>query len=386
MFDFVNSNELYEELKANDIYNLFKTDSLEFNKQFLSILEKYPNTFELIGHYIKIDNQNVLSLFNNILLTISKIINAEITNSYISEYELYTSGVSKIISLLCLLQKINHLQNELIIKTKNSINNFYKINKKESLIKEKIEIFINDIISSQLTPKRSMSRRSTNDITNTSISFHFENNIIKNKLKENESNLNNNKKEYLILRSYTPKFDDSQNLEANNINNYNVKEEFIKKDLIKVDSSLTLQKMNFVQDEENKENKINKTFKKHKSHKIKNKSCESFSSKRKKNKSNSHINKESLFSKNRKISMNSENRSSAQNERIQLIVEFLDAINILFKDGKINSNQKISIKQIIISNPNSIINKFYQYNSDVNNNNNKNIQCFLLEELNTYNI
>jgi len=108
--------------------------------------------------------------------------------------------------------------------------------------------------------------------------------------------------------------------------------------------------------------------------------------KEKKNKSISHIKKESLFSKNRKISMNSEDRSSEQNERRQLIVEFLDSINILFKDGKINSDQKISIKQIIISNPNLIINKFYQYNSNVNYNNNKNIQYFLLEELNTYNI
>ena len=47
--DFVNSFNLIEELKNNEIYDLFKTDSLDFNMKFLSNINQYKTTYQFIG-------------------------------------------------------------------------------------------------------------------------------------------------------------------------------------------------------------------------------------------------------------------------------------------------------------------------------------------------
>ena len=394
MSDFINSNELSKKLKIDEIYNLFKTESLEFNKNFLSNLEKYPNAIDFIEHYTKVDTHKINSLFNNILLASCKIMNEDNENTNIVEFELYSYGVSKIISLLCLIQKINKLQTELIKNTKNYIKNFYINNKKDSPIKGKIDFVINDFISSSKIVAKTMSRRSTDDNTNISFSFNMDNNNNINDISEEQENQSQrkesdskiNKKEFLLLRTLTPKFDETQSIEqnnssiSNNNNNNNVKEyreakdEKNKRDTNKNDSTLTLQKMNFINMEE-KEEIINKnTVKKYPSHKVKHKhkSCDSHINKRKKNKCHSTITKSSLLNEKRNT------LNSNDNDKRKILAELLDSINILFKDGKITSEQKINMKQIIISSPKMIIDKYYQEYRDVKN---KNIQNFLIEEL-----
>ena len=133
--------------------------------------------------------------------------------------------------------------------------------------------------------------------------------------------------------------------------------------------------------------------KKYKSNKIKNKSCEPNSTNNIRNgkKTRSIQMKESLFTKKpRKISVNSEDEvHNNQNERVKILADIFDTINLLFKENEINVNQKIKIKQLIISNPKAIIDKFnsnYDYmnkNSDISDKNliNKNIKTFLLKEL-----
>ncbi len=394
MSDFISYNELSKKLEIDEIYNLFKTESLEFNKNFLSNLEKYPNTIDFIEHYTKVDTHKINSLFNNILLASCKIMNEDNENTNIVEFELYSYGVSKIISLLCLIQKINKLQTELIKNTKNYIKNFYINNKKDSPIKGKIDFVINDFISSSKIVTKTMSRRSTDDNTNISFSFKMDNNNNINDISEEQENQSQSKEsdskinenEFLLLRTLTPKFDETQSTEQNNCsirnnnNNNNVKEykeakeEMNKIDTNKIDSTLTLQKMNFINMEE-KEEIINKnTVKKRPSHKVKHKhkSCDSHINKRKKNKCNSTITKSSLLNEKRNT------LNSNDNDKRKILAELLDSINILFKDGKITSEQKINMKQIIISSPKMIIDKYYQEYRDVNN---KNIQNFLIEEL-----
>ena len=406
MFDFSTSYELTEELKTNEIYDLFKTESLEFNVNFLSIIEKFPKALDLIEHYTKIDAQNILNLFNKILLTSYRIMNIEEQNIYIPEFELYAFGVSKIISLLCLIQKINQLQTEIIHTTKNYIKTFYKINKKDSYIKEKINNIINDLTSSHIIPNRSISRKSTNDITDTSISLNYDNKgkILKNKLFEKNSLNSKNTDKSLDFRSFTPKFEDIQNnLEKKlskeiekkeSLNSNKKKEDFCCRDSIKIESSLTLQKMNFVQQDEKHEKLTRKNLitdnnntnininnnNANKGHKIKTKSCDSSSKKRKKNKSRSTKVKTSIFFKNRNNSVNSCDDRIIQNERRHILAELLDAINILYKDGSISSDKKINMKQIIISNPKTIIDKYYLYHKDPGKEDIINIQCFLMKE------
>jgi hypothetical protein len=381
MFDFANSLELTEELKINDIYELFKTDSSDFNKMFLSNIQKYSNTKQLISHYIKNDIYNIYSSFNDIQSNLNRIINEENQEIFYSENETYILGSSKIILFLSLIQKNNQLLMNLLNSTKLYISNFYKNNNKESCIKSKIDLFLNELINPSSHFQRSYSRRSTNDITNSSICVNLEN-----KNKQQNLDLNLQKKD-VILRSFTPKF---KNAEENNItqknsqsiHNSNVNDNISRKSL---DSTFTLQKMNFVQVDEGenlkKKNKFSMDY---------SSSSSSEKSKRffyKKNKSQSNKFKvkvkDSLFKKNRKFSANSMDDKSVQNERIKILAEILDTINIMFKKGKINSEQKINIKQIIISHPKIIFDKYYKDFENINDNNDKlkMIEKFLLEEL-----
>ena len=164
-------------------------------------------------------------------------------------------------------------------------------------------------------------------------------------------------------------------------------EKDFKKNPVKLDSSLSLQKMKFVQIEDDPEiMNVNKNqIKKSISHRVnkKHKSLEPSSKRGKKR--NSVKKKESLF--NRKRDTSKEKGHESPNERIKILTVFFDSINTLYKDGKINSQQKIKIKQKIVSDPKIIIKKFYKQHSNIDkNNNNKDlldakIQAFLMEEL-----
>jgi hypothetical protein len=341
----------------------------------LSNIQKYSNTQKLISHYLKNDINSIYSSFNDISSNLNRIFYGENQKNCHSEIETYILGASKIILFLSLIQKSNQLLMNLLNGTKLYISDFYKNNNKESCIKSRIDLFINELINSSSHVQRSYSRRSTNDITNSSICVNLEN-----KNKEQYSNLNISKKD-IILRSLTPKFKIGveNNITQKNSHKSNINDDNSKKSL---DSSLTLQKLNFVQNDEGENLKNNN---------IKCSLDSSSSSDKskillyKKNKSQSHkFNvKGSLFKKNRKYSSNSMDDNTVQNERIKILAGILDTINIMFKKGKINSDQKIYLKQIIISNTKIIIDKYYKDLVIINDNNCKieMIENFLMEEL-----
>ena len=384
--DFVNSFNLIEELKNSEIYDLFKTDSSDFNMKFLANINKFKTTQQFIKNYTKVDINNIFYVFNNVSLNATKIINSN-NNIFNSEIEIYSLGVSKIILLLCLIQKNNQLLNNLLKNTKLFIKKFYSSNKKESNLKEKYDLIINDLISSTLI-QRSYSRRSTNEVTNSSICLNLENknNIIKNSI---------GSKQDILFRTPTPKFEEEENIcsRINYDHSQDLNDNINKRNSSKnMDSSLTLDKLNFVQQEEdqNKDKKLIKSS-------IKS-SADSYSNSknylRKKNKSLStkiKVKAKADFGKNRKNSVNSVDDKCKQNERIKILAEFFDSINFLYKEGKISSEQKIIMKQIIISNPKIVIDKFYQsYKNIINESDNilinKNIQLFLIDEFKGVNV
>ena len=145
--------------------------------------------------------------------------------------------------------------------------------------------------------------------------------------------------------------------------------------------------MNFVQIEEAEvEVEVNKAkIKKFNSHKVNHKSSEDFLKEDNNNNNKKAINKQSsLFNTNRKYSSKSYFDENDSKFRIKLLADFFVTINVLYKKGKINSEKKLKMKQIMISNPKIIIDKFFQKYSNIKKNSdkslNKNIQIFLLEK------
>ena len=363
MLDFMNFKDLPEDLKIKEFYELFKTNSLEFNSKLLLILQKYPSFKNLIKHFTKFDINDIPNIFNDLTSASFKIINEEKNDISDSNVESYICGISKIILLLFLIQQNNQLIINIVKTTKNFIENFFSRIKKECINKKEFIKVINKLISyEQMNPS-------------------IKDSILKNKI-ENINKISKENEESILMSTNTPRFEYLENFDKSN-NSLKMTEN-IKKKSAKLDSTLSLQKMKFVQMEDDPEimnlNKVKKSI----SNRIKKKHKSLEPRPKCRNKRNSIKKKESLFKIKEEGSEEKSNES--QNERIKILTVFFDSINTLYKNGKINSKQKIKIKQIIVSEPQIIIEKFYQHYHNIIKNYdrdllNTKIQTFLLEEL-----
>lgn len=370
MYDYIKSLNLTDELKNNEIYNIFKTDSSELNLHFLSSLQKFHTTQEFLNYYTKQDCKKVFNMYNTLTSISSKICTENEKTNFKKDIDKYLSDLSKIILLFSLIQKNNELLSNLIKNTRKFIKRFYIENETKSVIKERINNCINDLMScSQVASQRNYSRRSTkeNTVSNPNI-------FLGNSLKKS---YNANEAEYLFFQSHTPKFEEEEDeiIEENeeqSFYNMNVetKEDDTKKDSIKtIGSSFSLRHMKFTYQSDEEENTRN--IKKNKTVKLGTEFFTSHSFFKKK--SNSYNNKDFDNENNNNIKDNS-----------QYIVDFLNSIKILYKTGKINSNQKLAIKQLIISDSKSVVEKYLKMNLSRNSsdkNYKSNIDKFLLEQI-----
>lgn len=368
MYDYIRSLNLTDELKNNEIYNIFKTDSSELNLNFLSSLQKFHSTQEFLNYYTQQDCKKVFNMYDTLSSISSKIYNENEKSNYKKDVDKYLSDLSKIILLFSLIQKNNELLSNLLKNTRKFIKRFYIENEIKSVIKERISNCINDLMScSQVASQRNYSRRSTkeNTVSNQNI-------FLGNSLKKS---YNANEEEYLFFQSHTPKFEEEEDeiVEVNeeqSFNNMNAetKEDNSKKDSLKtIGSSFSLRHMKFTYQSDEEENA--RSIKKNKTVKLGTDFITPHSFFKKK--SNSYNNKEDIGDENIK-------------ENSQYIVDFLNSINNLYKTGKINSNQKLAIKQLIISDPKSVVEKYLKMNlsrNSLDKNYKSNIDKFLLEQI-----
>ena len=243
---------------------------------------------------------------------------------------------------------------------------------------------MNDLMnSSQVTSQRNYSRRSTRENTISNPNIFLGTNFKKQK------QMDSNEEEYLLFQSYTPKFEEEDEIVEvnedqsfnNNINveyNTEIKDQNSKKDSKKtISSSLSLKHMKFIYENNNTRNiKKNMTVKLG----IDFISHHSFFKK----KSNSFNNTDKT--NNEYSDSDSENEANHKSkENIKYIADFLNSINSLYKLGKINSKQKLAMKELIIKDSQKIIKKFSKYNLLNNcrgkNINNQYIKKFILDQI-----
>ena len=363
MLDFIKSLDLSEEIKSNEIYYLFKTDSSEINLNFLSSLQKFKTNQEFLYYYTNQDCKSVIDIFYNISSITSEICKDEKYLFQNNKNEQYISGVSKIIFLFLILQEYNKLLGKILMNTKQYIKKFYIDFHLQKNTKEKIKSCINDLTcSSIVTSRRNYSRRSTKEEIIISLKKLSDACLFKNK--QQEMNSNSNEDEYLF-QIKTPKFDEEENYiikdnkesknESNNNDKINlnngVNEILInKKESKKIsDSTLTLAKMNFILEPEFEEMKLFE----------KTKSQDNYQ-----RKENKRI--KSLDNLNNKLIQNDKanNLIDIPEKNKQILVKFLDSINNLYKEGKINSEIKKSMKKLIISDSKKIIDRFINLNNN----------------------
>lgn len=351
MINFIKAINSDNEMNAKEIYEHFKTDSFDLNLKFLSNVQKHKTVKDFFNYYSKIEFSDVFKIFD-CLESLSQILsdnsNKKIFNSQI---DLYLTEVSRIIIFLLLLEKTKEVFNKLMETAKIHINNF--ASKKENIsISNNINNCLLNLIN---TSPLQVQRRTTKDSTLASNTNHTgkRNSLI--------TNITTDDSMLLIVDDNTPKFKEKEIKEISNKSSVNDKKDssIMKSSEKSMDSILSLKNMKFMFETEEKNlrgiKKKNKTIK----FGFEKQEAEFLL----KQKSNSNTVKE--YTKN----INELNKSFEYNpktvDKSQILADILNTINCQFENGKINSEQKLSLKQLIISDSENVINRFIKFNESV---------------------
>ena len=362
MIDFINSVDSHPEIKPIELYELIKTDSSDLNSKILINLQKHENINEFLHQYSKLDFKNELNFLDNFESQSLLISNNEDKNIYKSKIDKYLSDISKIILSFLFIEKTNKILNNLLTNVTKTITEFYSENEKNSISSE-----INDCLNNLLkncTPdiiQRNMSRRGTLDRTP--------------KSKDQTS-----KRSSLLTDLTSGDTHKKKKKELSNKSNGNDKKEdsLLKGSEKTEDSILSLKNMKFMSDTGDKT--IRGLIKKNKTIKIGfDKQDSEFFFKQK-----SNSNKVNEVSSN----LNGLNLNIAYNsnclDKSQLLAALFNTINYLFENEQINLEQKLSLKQLLISDSENVINRLYKFketNFPLNTNLKSIFKKFLISEL-----
>ena len=371
MIDFINSVDSHPEIKPIELYELIKTDSSDLNSKILINLQKHENINEFLHQYSKLDFKNELNFLDNFESQSLLISNNEDKNIYKSKIDKYLSDISKIILSFLFIEKTNKILNNLLTNVTKTITEFYSENEKNSISSE-----INDCLNNLLkncTPdiiQRNMSRRGTLDRTPKSKDQTSKRSSLLTDLTSGDT-------EFLVLDNNTPRFKVKEL--SNKSNGNDKKEDSLLKGSEKTeDSILSLKNMKFMSDTGDKT--IRGLIKKNKTIKIGfDKQDSEFFFKQK-----SNSNKVNEVSSN----LNGLNLNIAYNsnclDKSQLLAALFNTINYLFENEQINLEQKLSLKQLLISDSENVINRLYKFketNFPLNTNLKSIFKKFLISEL-----
>ena len=401
--------DFHGEMNKNIDYFLLDSTSSEKNEIIKSKIEKYKTVSEFFEHY---SNNNIISLFDsfNRLDKIYSNIYFNNNNNIKSKIDKYISDLSNIILLYNLISKNQQIIKKALTNSESYLKNFYSENHINKDCQKKLDDYFDNLIN--LKKKKKKKR----------LSFLTHENIFKkNKRhktvkarKPNIFNLNKKLDEKSININYklinisptnhlshikhnsideeksnlrTPKFP-SKNEDPNNNSQTIVKENesnkvpIIKQESINSFFTLASKAANINSDE----NRIKK-IKKDKKVKINDQKVTNFNLQNIQNDSEAKlVYTKSNFSENKKSQDNSEEFEKKEyytkkNPKKQtfssvnlkttmeknMLKDFLGFINNIYKSGSINTEEKIKLKQLIISKSEkieNIYNNYYHHNKN----------------------
>ena len=348
MLDFIKSINSHDDIYTKEIYELFQTDSAELNEKFLSNIQKKKNLNEFLLYYSKLDFKNVLNIINN-LESLSLIISENTTKKlFHNKIDNYLYNISKIIISFLLIEKTNKILNNLINTTKKTINEFNSTNGNDTIY-SKVNNCFNQILNYSPIPiQRSLSRRETKEKT------HSSNNNAKGKRNSLFSNVSIDNTQVIIVDHDTPKFEEKELSNKNSLKDKRG-DSALKHSGKTIDSILSLKNMKFLSD--SGDGNIRGVRKKNKTIKIGFQTQDSdFFFKQKSNSNKINENSSNMNDINtKKEYINSIDKS-------QILACLLNTINYLFESEKINLEQKLSLKQLLISDSDNFINRLFKFN------------------------
>ena len=390
MLHSINEIDLSKNNDTLDLYPLFKTASKETNQKISTILKKYSDSPEFFSRYTQKDIPSLLKILSNLDKKYQEI-QSSISKNFEGSLEEYISNISKIILLLNLLYK-NH---SLIVKAMGALQSFLTKVNNDNLPLQK---FLNHIKSFKFKHIQFMETRNNK----TMINFR---NVPRNITKDTttiKSNTNLSNLSGLTSRKFepdnesekqTPKFQGQEKTLRSSYNN-----EYNKKDTS--DSILSLSNMVFSNGTNTESiNNINTTNNnvKTSNNNSKNKGNNSKNINKNKNNNNNnnndnnhimstqenvHIerkhkrNKTSIvgnFTGNQKElflpKIRTDKRRCSQlscpnfdvSDKIKMYSELLELVNYMYKNCQINAEERVKIKQLIISKSKKVEDVYLSY-------------------------
>ena len=371
MIDFISSVNLHTKIQSTELYELIKTDSSDLNTKILTNLQKHKDINEFFNRYSQLDFENELNILDNFESESLLISNNKDTNLFKSKIDKYLFDVSKIILSFLFIEKANKILNNLITNVKKKVNDFYSENEK-NLISSEINDCLNNLLLKSIPDliQRNVSRRGTLDTTPKSKEQTSKRSSLLTDVTSFDA-------EILVVDNNTPKF--KEKVLSNKSNTNDKKEDSLLKASEKTeDSNLSLKNMKFMSD--TGDMTIRGIRKKNKTIKIGFDKQESeFFFKQK-----SNSNKVTEISSNlNELNLNKEYNSNCL-YKSQLLAALFMAINHLFENKEINLEQKLSLKQLLISDSENVINSLYKFketNFPCNTNLKSIFKKFLISEL-----
>ena len=89
MYEQIKSIDLSEELKINELYNIFKTNSSDMNLEIYSKLQTFPTAAELFKHFMNEEIKIYYQKADNFIQQLSSIINKKIIILFRKQTNIY---------------------------------------------------------------------------------------------------------------------------------------------------------------------------------------------------------------------------------------------------------------------------------------------------------
>lgn len=381
------SESFIEEIKSEELYHLYKTNSTQIDKELLQKFKEFPIITDFFKHFTNIDIKLLHQNINIFFLPISSIADLNSLNTFESSIEQYISDFSQLYLVLNAICKIKDTIEKIVTKINSSLPMLYQ---KHNLDKD-YQNKINEITRYMLNTNNRGNISSNSTFDNSENSFNYQTksnkslNIEKIELIKDLLGKEYNNHKALTEVIDTPRFN-------NDLNNKEIiplqKEEcasYEEKQLRKnsLESKFTFRENNQTQEKENLKDNLNKRenlknnednilgndvndyitsvpkslfTKKNKSMKKRNiyHSFKDLTSKKFRD------NEVKAFELNieEKIPFHESSGKLIANEDSKMYADLLEIIFELYKKGKISYEQKVELKKLIIKKCPKILNVY----------------------------
>ena len=139
MYKEIKSIDFLGEMKINDLYYLYKTNSSPINLEIISNLQKFINYKEFFKHYMNKDIKSYYKSLDNFIQNLSSLVNQKNQIKLDSKIDQYISDFSYIYALCNILFKLNNSLLSIILKAKNVLSGLYTKHKLDKNKQDKID-------------------------------------------------------------------------------------------------------------------------------------------------------------------------------------------------------------------------------------------------------